>query len=598
MINFLKYIRESLKFKETKGKIQRFKISSVKFLFPYLKTHWKEEVIASLFMIVVSLLALPTPYLIKIIIDDVLIAKNTKLLNLIILLLIVVQLLRLVFSFFTDYLFNVLNKEIIVKIKGDLFSRLLRLPLSFFDNKQTGYILSRIGEVEGLAVFFSNTLVRTSIRLLEFIFCLAIIIYLNWRLTLIALLGVPLFYFATRFYYRNIRRFSREVMEKRAVLSRQIQDTLSGVDVIKVFTAEERETKKIHSYLDELKNSSLKRDIILNFSSELLSLIGVIGGFIVLLFSGWEIIKGDFTVGGYIAFSAYLAKLYGPTQTLATIGLMLQPAITTINRVTELMGLTKEEEKEREIKLEEIKGDIVFNNVYFSYNTKQVIKNINFKINDSEKILITGPNGSGKSTVIKLILGLYKPKKGKILIHNCNINEISLSSLRERISIVSQNTFLFNDTIKNNILYSYPEAKEKDLENVAKLSGAYEFIENLEKRFETLVGENGKKLSGGEKQKISIARAILKDSDIIIFDEATTHLDPESEKRIDELITSYFKDKTCIIISQDIRNTSEIDKIFVLKEGKILDKGKHNELYQRCSYYKNTYDNQLKSVNL
>jgi len=593
MIQTLKHIKELLKSSHHKEKPQKFKLSSLKRLFPYLKTHWKEGLIASLLMIVVSLLALPTPYLIKIIVDDVISNKNIKLLNLIILLLIAIQLLRLTFSFFTNYLFSVLNKEIIVKIKKNLFSRILRLPLSFFDNKQTGYLLSRIGEVEGLSFLFSNALVRILIRLLEFIFCLAILFYLNWKLTLIALLGLPLFYFATKFYYRGIRILSREVMEKRAILSRQIQDSLTGVDVVKVFTAEERETEKIHTHLDELKKSSIKRDIILNFSSELISLLGALGGFVVLLYSGWEIIRGNFTIGSYIAFSAYLAKLYGPTQTLATIGLTFQPAITALNRVTELLDLTGEEEKEKEIKLKKIKGDIEFKNVYFSYDTKEVLTDINFKVKNGEKILITGPNGSGKSTIIKLILGLYKHKKGKILIDNYEINKISLSSLRKRISIVSQNTFLFNDTVKNNILYSYPEAKEKDIEKVTKLSGAYEFIKNLESGFETLVGETGKKLSGGEKQKLSIARAILKDSEIIILDEATTHLDPESEKRIEKLIKKSFKNKTCIVISQNIQNVSKINRIFVLKEGKILDKGKHNELYQRCEYYKNVYDNQL-----
>ncbi|MBE0461273.1 MAG: ABC transporter ATP-binding protein [Candidatus Aminicenantes bacterium] len=245
MLKILKFLKEPLKSSNPKEKPQKIKLSSLKRLFPYLKTRWKQGVIASLFMIIVSLLALPTPYLMKYIVDDVLLAKNIKLLNLIILLLVGVQLAKLVFSFLTNYLFNIFNQEILVKIKKDLFHRLLRLPLSFFDKTQTGYLLSRLGEVEGLSFFFSNTLVRVMIGVFEFIFCLTILFYLNWKLTFISLFILPLFYFATRYYSQGIRRMSREVMEKGAILSRQVQDALQGVDVIKFFTAEERETEKI-----------------------------------------------------------------------------------------------------------------------------------------------------------------------------------------------------------------------------------------------------------------------------------------------------------------------------------------------------------------
>ncbi|MCP2599251.1 ABC transporter ATP-binding protein/permease [Candidatus Aminicenantes bacterium AC-335-B20] len=504
----------------------------------------------------------------KYIIDDVLLAKNIKLLNLIILLLIAIQVLRLIFSFLTNYLFSVFNQEVIVKIKKDLFHRLLRLPLSFFDKTQTGYLLSRIGEVEGLSFFFSNTFVRILIGLFEFIFCLTVLFYLNWKLTLISISILPLFYFATRYYAKNIRKLSKEVMEKSAVLSHKVQDSLSGVEVIKTFTSEERETEKIHYYLDELKQTSIKRNIVFTLSSELLSLIGALGGFLVLWYSGIGIIKGTFTIGTYIAFSAYLAKLFGPTQMMATIGLRFQPALTALERVRELMEYEAEEDKGE--KISKIKGEVEFQDVYFSYDSEreEVLKGINLKISPKDKILITGPNGSGKTTLIKLLLGLYRTKKGKILIDGKDINELSLSSLRERISIVSQNTFLFNDTIKNNILYSRPDASEEELISAVKLSGAYEFIKNLDKGFSTIIGERGVRLSGGERQKLSIARAILKDSDIIIFDEVATHLDSESEKRIQKLINEKFKDKTCIIISHRIWNNPNL-KVYFINNGRI-----------------------------
>jgi len=571
MTQLFKYLKESLIPVFSKEEHQRFKLASVKGLFPYIKPHWKRALIGSLFMIVLSLLALPSPYLMKLIFDKVLVDKNIELLNLIIISLIGFQLTRVIFSILTDYHFNLFSQEIMVRIKKDLFYRILRLPLSFFDKNQTGYILSRIGEVEGLNIFFSSALTSIVITLFEFVFCLSILFYLNWKLTLISLIILPIYYIATKSYSRGIRKLSRETYEMGAEISRQIQDSLSGVDVIKYFTAEKRETDKIHNYLDEFKEISIRRNIIFTFSSELLALLGAFGGFVVLWYSGLDIIKGSFTVGSYIAFSAYIGKLYGPTQMFASLGLSFQPAAVALDRVSELMELAGEEESETGIRIKYINREIEFKNVFFSYGTKQVLSDINFRIKKGDKVILAGPNGSGKSTIIKLILGLYRVKKGLILIDSQDINKISKFSLRERISVVSKNTFLFNDTIRNNILYSKPEATGKEIEEAAALAGALDFIKRYEAEFDTEVGEKGIRLSGGEKQKISIARAILKDSDVMIFDEATAHLDRQSEEKIIKLIEDVFQDKICIVVSHKMRWNCRFDKIYLLENGEHID---------------------------
>jgi len=359
-------------------------------------------------------------------------------------------------------------------------------------------------------------------------------------------------------------------MEKGAVLSRQIQDSLSGVDVVKIFSAEERETNKIHLHLEDLKRSDIKRNLISTFSSEIMSLLGVTGGFLVLWLGGISIIKGTFTIGGYIAFTGYLAKLFGPTQSMAMMGLSFQPAVTALNRVCEFFDMSQEEDgRTAKITLPEPIDRIEFKNVTFSYGNKIALKNIDFVIKRGDKVLITGPNGSGKSTIVKLIVGLYEVKKGEILINQHPISDLSLSSLRERISVVSQNIFLFSDTIRNNILFSKPEAKEEDTEKAIRLSGSLDFIQKLDLAMDTMVGESGRALSGGEKQKISIARAILKHTDVIIFDEATSHQDASSIARIEDLIEHEFKDKLCIIISHRPIKTLSLNKIINLKEGQV-----------------------------
>ncbi|MEM2929154.1 MAG: ABC transporter ATP-binding protein, partial [Nitrososphaerota archaeon] len=231
----------------------------MKILFSNFTLYWTETILATICMPLLSLLSLPTPYLMKYIVDDVIVRKNLALLNLIILAIVGIQIIRLIFSFLTNYLFSVLNQEILTNIKKDLFSKLLRLPLSFYDSQQSGYLLSRISEVEGLSFFFSSSVVRILIGIFEFIFCLGILFYLNWRLTIISISILPFLYLATRFYSRTIRKTSREVMEKSAVLSKRIQESLSGVEVIKSFTAEERETTKIHSSLEDFKQTNIKR---------------------------------------------------------------------------------------------------------------------------------------------------------------------------------------------------------------------------------------------------------------------------------------------------------------------------------------------------
>lgn len=555
----------------SKEKPEKVRLSVSKHLIPYIKARWKQSLLASALVLIVSFLAVPSPYIIKYIVDDVLSAKNIKLLYLMLFVLILIQIVKSLFSFLAHYNFETLNQKIITEIKKNLFYHIVMLPFSFFDKHQTGYLNARIGEVDSLSLFFSKSTVQILISFFEFIFCLTVLFFLSWKLTLISLSLLPLLYIGVKFFSWRIRKSTYDVLEKDAVVDRSIQDSLSGIETIKVFSAEKRESSKVYSGLKRLKQSKIRQSIITSFSSEMGVLFGAVGGFVVLWYSGLSIIKGSFTIGSYIAFSAYLARLYGPTRILSNIGLYFQSAIAGLERLSELLDLSQERKKKKNIKLKKLKGDIEFRDVFFSYDTKKVLKNINLNINQGETILITGPNGSGKSTLIKLLLRLYSPQKGEILIDGYTIDNLCLFSLRNRISVISQNIFFFNDTIKNNILYSSPEAKEEEMERASELSGAYEFIKKLNNGFETTIGEVGKKLSGGEKQKISIARAVLKDADIIIFDEPTTYLDVASVRKFEILHEKFLRNKTCIFISHKRLHLSQIDKIFVMKEGEILN---------------------------
>jgi len=566
-------IKDALKSIRQKGQCPKISYHVVaKTLFLYVRMQKRKLIIGFVLMMALSLISLPSPLLLRYLVDKVFLAKNIKLLHIILLLLLAIQLIKTKLSFFNTYVFNLMNREIMLSIKKDIFEKILSLPVSFFNDHQSGYMISRIGEVDVMNIFFSSSSIRLIIGFFEILFSLIILLQLSWKLTIISALILPVFYFAGRLNARGLRTTSKERMERTAFLSRHAQEAISGVDTVKMFTAEEKETDKIYENLKELKKIDIRNSIISSFSSELLGFVGAIGGLTVLWYSGFHIIKGTFSIGTYMAFAAYLANLYTPTFNLAMMGLSFQSAVVALNRITDILKLADEKEVNIRTKnLSKIDKMIEFNNVSFSYDQKEVLSDISFSINKNEKVLLKGPNGAGKTTIMKLIMGLYKPTRGTINIDNQNINYISLNSLRNRISVVSQDIFLFNETLLNNIAYGNPQTTMQEIEEAIKLSGLSNLVASLAGGLKTVIGESGKKLSGGEKQKVSIARAIIKDSDLIILDEFSSNLDVESASGIKHLLSGKFKDKMCLIASHEGIELNSVDKIIVLNKGKIKE---------------------------
>jgi len=544
----------------------------LRWMWPYIRKHWKRGALGALGLVILSAMALPSPYIMKIIIDKAIGAKNLPLLNILIIALFSVQVARFGISWGTNYTFNRYSLEVMTDVKRDLFHRILRFPMSFFDKHQTGYLMSRIGEVEGLNLFFSSTLVYVVISIGQFIFCLAVLFHLNSSLTLIALLFLPLLFTASRLFTGDLRRLSWQYYEKSAVLSKGLQDSLSGVEVVKSFGAEGRESLKFQGRLNELKNVNIRRAVLMSLFSETVSFIAAGAGLVILWMSGSRIISEQFTLGSYLAFAAYFGQLFGPTQMFANLGMTLQPAKVALLRVQELLTVVSEDEKRGAQTMPSLQGRIELSGVGFGYVPgRRILDSVNLQILPGEKILIAGPNGSGKSTLIKLIMGFYQPQDGEILIDGVPIAMVSTVSLRDRISVVSQNTFLFSDTIRNNILYSAPQAAMSDFEHAIKATGVLDFVKKFPRGLDTEIGERGVRLSGGERQKISIARAILRVSDILIFDEVTTHLDESSISFIGDIIERRFMKKTCLIISHRPIRLPKIDRFLWIENGKFRE---------------------------
>jgi ABC-type bacteriocin/lantibiotic exporter with double-glycine peptidase domain len=374
-------------------------------------------------------------------------------------------------------------------MRNDLFSRVLRLPVPFLMEKETGYLLSRIGETNRIGFLFSSSMARILVSIFEFAGILAILLYMNRSLTLFCLIPLPLLFLSMKRWSKGITQRSKEAMEAGAGLTGKMDESLSGILEIKALSGERKEEEDVKEKMSTYLKKSISQSLHMLSGQEMMQLLGMAGGIIVLLVGGFEIITGRFTLGGYVAFSAYVGRLYAPATLLATTGLTVQPALVALKRVKEIFDLT--EEAGGKISLEKIKGNIEFNNVHFSYGEKEVLKGISLKIKTGEKVAIVGPNGSGKSTMMRLLLGFFKPASGIIKIDGHDLTSIKISSLREKFGIVSQNIFLFNDTVEKNIKYCKPDATEEEVKKAMDLSGTSSFLDSLPLKEKTPIGSRG-----------------------------------------------------------------------------------------------------------
>ncbi|MDD2646154.1 MAG: ABC transporter ATP-binding protein [Bacteroides sp.] len=535
---------------------------------PYLATELYLVLMSIFTTIFVSVITLPSPYIIKILVDDIIPSSNFGMLNICIAILLILQILKLIGSIFSSYYFTLLNQKVLLNIKLSVFRSLLKMPMSFFNNSEIGYIISRFNEINGLSIVFSSSTIRLLTGLIEILLSVFIMMYIDIRMSLVAILTIPFFYLITRYHLQAVRSVSQSLLEKNVQVSKKLYEIFAAILTIKIFASETREHDTMKNELKDLGQKNIIQTIVMSVSNELIILLIALGGFVVLWYSGYRIMNGDFTIGKYLAFSGYLSKIYMAIQTFTSMTLTIQPVLITIKRLTDLSNNSFSNNTACIPDLKtvcEIKGHIVFDNVTFSYDKKvNVLNNLSLEILKGEKIGVVGDNGAGKSTVLYLLLGLYKPDKGSIRIDNQNINDLDISSLRNKMGFISQDVFLFNDTIKNNIKYSKPNATDDEIIWAAKAASAHKFISEFVQGYQTFVGERGAKLSGGQKQKIALARVLLKQSDILIIDEGTSEVDSDSENMIRDMVSSVFKEKTCIIVAHRGATLEIADKIFTL----------------------------------
>ena len=483
-------------------------------------------------------------------------------------------------------------------IQADMLKSLIKADTKLIENKHTGKFVSNLTfDVGMITNLVSTGLLNVTKDSLTLIGLLGVMFYQNWKLSIIALLMIPLASFFARSLGKRMGKASTEVQEKAGAVTTYLMEIFKNHKLIKIFQKENFEKERSDNYLNELKEKSKKTNIILVRASPIMETLTGIMIAILIFYSGKLIIKGELDVNNFFSFLAAMMLAYQPVRSLATLNIAINQSISASKRVLPIIDHKSsiiEKSSDKDLKID--KANIEFKDVSFKYETKNdsILNSVNIKINGSKMTSLVGHSGAGKSTILNLIPRFYDCDKGDVRIDNQSIYEVKLSSLRKNISLVSQDVTLFDDTIKNNISYANLESTEEEIKEVAELSFSSEFIENLPNRYDTLIGENGVRLSGGEKQRISIARAMLKKSSIILLDEATSSLDAETESKIQKALQLLIKNRTTIVIAHRLSTILNSDTIYVIDKGSVVGSGSHKYLLENSDTYKNFYDKQLR----
>ncbi len=496
------------------------------------------------------------------------------------------------FVYTKEYTLNSVNLKVMKQIRQDLYEKLIFLPLKFYDNNKTGDLMAKVTNDVNMIQGTLESFIKIITDFIQSIFFVGLLFYLNWQLSLVIIAMFPITGYILKKFSIPIREASRRIAENISEISAFLQETLSGIKVIKIFTREKSEINKFKHFTYETYARNIKAVRLIAFQKPINELLSIIGVITVILFSGYQMIEGKISLGDFGRFIVVATLAYKPLKGLGNVNAAIQKALASGKRIFDLMEQVSEsaiEKTRKTLEIENIKGYVEFKNVYFSYDKKKsILKNINIKANPNDIIAIVGPSGGGKTTIVNLIPRFYEINKGKILIDNIDIKKISLASLRKHIGMVPQDTFLFSGTIKDNIAYAKENATFEEIVEAAKKANAHNFIIKLKNGYNTEIGERGIQLSGGEKQRISIARAILKNPKILILDEATSALDTESEILVQEALSYLMKGKTTFVIAHRLSTIQNATKIIVLENGQIVQVGTHKQLIRNKKglYYK------------
>jgi ABC-type multidrug transport system fused ATPase/permease subunit len=575
-----------------KSKITASSLNKAKIIFQYAEKHRWKYFVGLIFLILTSATALAFPKFMGMLVDCVN-KKDMMLANRIAMGLMFILVLQSVFSYFRIYLFVNFTENTLANLRLKLYTNIIKLPMSFFSQKQVGELNSRISnDISQISDLLATTIAEFLRQFILIIGSFILLATINIKLTLMMVSIVPLVGVAAVIFGKFIRKYSKKIQDQVAESQTIVIESMQGISVVKAFANEWYEIIRYKGKINDVVKTAIKGGQFRGFFASFI-IVCLFGTIVAVVWYGVTLsIAGEITVGELFTFILYSSYVGASSGGIAELYSQIQKSIGATERVFELLDETPEKINSNEVpNIEKIRGEVTFKNVAFRYPSRkeiQVLKDVNFKASFGQKIAIVGPSGVGKSTISSLLLRFYDIDSGQILIDDKNIYDYDLENLRVNMSIVPQDVILFGGTIRENIAYGKPNATEDEIMQAAKQANAYQFVEGFPEKFETIVGERGIKLSGGQRQRIAIARALLKNPSILILDEATSSLDSESEKLVQEALETLMQGRTSIIIAHRLATIRNADSILVLNEGVIAEQGTHKELLEiENGIYKN-----------
>ena len=580
-----------------------------------LKPYWRWVVVSIVCLLLLTILNLLPPLFQKQIIDDVVGERLLARLPALVLGLAGVYALTHFLRCGDLYLRHVLGERFILDLRVLLYDYLQCLSISFFESQQTGEIMSRItNDVNALENFVTHSVGFVIVDLLRLVGTAIILFALDWRLALLTLLPVPVLAIALRLFNTRVRPIYRQIRDRLGDINAELQDNISGIHVIQSFGQEghelDRFTRRSTRYYEERVRGIRQWSTFF----PAMGFVASLGMVIVLGFGVHRVFNGALTLGGLVAFISYVASFYEPINRLVQVDNTVQQAIAAGERVFELLDTVPEiEDAPEAIELPAIQGAVAFEGVSFRYGTgdsstalrggsgqgseqREVLREVSFQMQHGQVVALVGPSGAGKTSIANLIPRFYDPSSGQVTVDGHDVKEVKLASLRRQVAVVLQDTFLFNGTVRDNVVYGQPDASEDEMIAAAKAAYAHEFIVNLPQGYDTEIGERGVKLSGGQKQRLALARAILTDPRILILDEATSSVDAEAEYLIQLALEKVLEGRTALVIAHRLSTIRHADKIIALEDGRIVEVGDHRQLLSRGGLYSQMYRRQYDLV--